>query len=324
MIDGQGRTIRYLRLSVTDRCNLSCVYCRSAACNEAPREDLLSFEEIVQAVRIACELGIDRVRITGGEPLVRRGISGLIRMLREGCPIADLSLSTNGLRLAELAGELKRAGLDRVNVSLDSLSPDRFRRITRGGDLGEVLAGIEAAQEAGLAPVKLNTVAMRGINDEELVELALFALDRGLTIRFIELMPVGEAVASGLWPAAHLPVPEVRRLLAAELPLLPAEAAPGNGPARYFRVEGYPGAIGFIAPLSEPFCADCNRIRLTAAGELRPCLAHDHGLSLREPLRKGNEVTVRKLFLQAVNTKPSGHGWGESQETTTPMADLGG
>ena len=325
MIDAQGRPIHYLRLSVTDRCNLSCLYCRAEARGEPlPREKLLSFEEIVRAVKIACELGIDRVRITGGEPLVRQGICGLIRMLRENCRISDLSLSTNGLLLADLAGELRRAGLNRVNVSLDSLKPDRFRTITRGGDLARVLAGIERAREAGLAPIKLNTVVMKGVNDDELVDLALFALERGLTIRFIELMPIGEAITSGLWPTAHLSATQVQQRLAAEFHLLPAEATPGSGPARYFRVEGLPGRIGFIAPLSAPFCSHCNRIRLTASGELRPCLAHDHGLSLREPLRKGDEDRVKALFLQAVGAKPPGHGWGEDQETLTTMADLGG
>ncbi len=325
MIDAQGRPIHYLRLSVTDRCNLSCLYCRAEARGEPlPREKLLSFEEIVRAVKIACELGIDRVRITGGEPLVRQGISGLIHMLRENCRISDLSLSTNGLLLADLAGELRRAGLNRVNVSLDSLKPDRFRTITRGGDLTRVLAGIERAREAGLAPIKLNTVVMKGVNDDELVDLALFALERGLTIRFIELMPIGEAITSGLWPTAHLSATQVQQRLAAEFHLLPAEATPGSGPARYFRVEGLPGRIGFIAPLSAPFCSHCNRIRLTASGELRPCLAHDHGLSLRESLRKGDEDRVKALFLQAVGAKPPGHGWGEDQETLTTMADLGG
>ena len=325
MIDAQGRPIHYLRLSVTDRCNLSCLYCRAEARVEPlPREKLLSFEEIVRAVKIACELGIDRVRITGGEPLVRQGICGLIRMLRENCRISDLSLSTNGLLLADLAGELRRAGLNRVNVSLDSLKPDRFRTIARGGDLARVLAGIERAREAGLAPIKLNTVVMKGVNDDELVDLALFALERGLTIRFIELMPIGEAITSGLWPTAHLSATQVQQRLAAEFHLLPAEATPGSGPARYFRVEGLPGRIGFIAPLSAPFCSHCNRIRLTASGELRPCLAHDHGLSLRESLRKGDEDRVKALFLQAVGAKPPGHGWGEDQETLTTMADLGG
>lgn len=325
MIDAQGRPIRYLRLSVTDRCNLSCLYCRAEARGEPlSREDPLSFEEIVLAVRIACEHGIDRVRITGGEPLVRQGISTLIRMLRESCCISDLSLSTNGLLLTDLAEELRRAGLDRVNVSLDSLKPDRFRRITRGGDLARVLAGIERARAVGLTPVKLNTVVMKGINDDELVDLALFALEQGLTIRFIELMPIGEAIASGFWPTAHLGATQVRQSLAARFHLLPAEAMPGSGPARYFRVEGLPGRVGFIAPLSAPFCARCNRIRLTASGELRPCLARDHGLSLREPLREGDEEGVEVLLLQAVSAKPSGHGWGEDQETLTTMAELGG
>jgi cyclic pyranopterin phosphate synthase len=325
MIDGQGRLIRYLRLSVTDRCNLSCVYCRSAACGEpVPREDILSFEEIVRVVQIACELGIDRVRITGGEPLVRQGVAKLIRMLRESCDIADLSLSTNGIRLASLASELRRAGLDRVNVSLDSLKPALFRWITRGGNLDDVLAGIERAQEVGLGPVKVNTVVMKGINDDEVVELAHFALERGLTIRFIELMPIGEAITSGLWRSAYLSVSEVQRRLAMELPLLPAEPTQGGGPAQYFRVEGSQGAIGFIAPLSAPFCAHCNRIRLTATGELRPCLAHDEGLSLREPLRRGDLERVRELLVRAIREKPQGHGWKQDQPTTTTMADLGG
>lgn len=323
MRDRFGREIEYLRISVGDRCDLRCIYCRAGVPDLSPKGEVLSFEEIVALVRVAGEFGVKRVRLTGGEPLIRRGIVRLVELLKERCDLIDLSLTTNGTRLGRLARELKRSGLDRVNVSLDTLRPDRFRTITRGGDLGEVLFGIERAAEVGLSPVKLNTVAMRGVNDDEFLDLACFALQRGFVLRFIELMPIGEAVRDGFWREAFIGVDEIRRRLSRELSLIPEPRAEGAGPARYFRAEGLPGAVGFIPAISYPFCNSCNRLRVTATGELRPCLACDAGFPLRDALRRGDLDAVREAFAAAIRGKPSGHRWHEAP-TRTGMDALGG
>ncbi|MGY4706627.1 GTP 3',8-cyclase MoaA [Candidatus Bipolaricaulota sp. J31] len=323
MRDRFGRRITYLRISVGDRCDLRCIYCRAGTQALAPKGEVLSFEEIVDVVRVATEFGVRRVRLTGGEPLLRRDIVRLVGLLRERCDLEDLSLTTNGTRLARLARELARAGLGRVNVSLDSLKPGRYRAITRGGDLETVLSGIELAAEAGLAPVKINTVVMREVNDDEIPDLARFALERGFVLRFIELMPVGEAVRDGFWRRAFVGAEEIRARLVRDFSLVPADGAAGSGPARYFRAEGLPGAVGFIPAISRPFCADCNRLRVTATGELRPCLAFDVGIPLREPLRRGDLGKVREAFAAAVAAKPPGHRWHEVS-TRTGMDELGG
>jgi cyclic pyranopterin phosphate synthase len=317
------RKIEYLRVSVGDRCDLRCIYCRSASPELHPKGEILSFEEIVEVVRVASEFGVRRVRLTGGEPLLRRDIVRLVELLRERCDLQDLSLTTNGTRLARMARELKRAGLDRVNVSLDSLKPERFRALTRGGDLKAVLVGIERAAAVGLTPVKVNTVIMRGVNDDEAPELVRFALERGFILRFIELMPVGEAVRNGLWRRAFVGAGEIQALLSREFLLVPDTGAEGGGPARYFRVEGLPGKVGFITAISRPFCAECNRLRVTATGELRPCLAFDSGIPLREALRRGDRDAVREAFAAAIEGKPPGHRWHEVP-TRTGMDELGG
>ncbi len=323
MRDRLGREIEYLRVSVGDRCDLRCIYCRSASPRLDPKGEVLSFEEIVTVVRVAREFGVKRVRLTGGEPLLRRDIARLVELLRERCDLQDLSLTTNGTRLARVARELARAGLDRVNVSLDTLRPERFRAITRGGKLGDVLSGIERAAEVGLTPVKINTVAMRGLNEDEFLDLARFALERGFVIRFIELMPIGEANRNGFWKRFFIPAEEIWERLARVLSLVPDAGAEGGGPARYFRVEGFPGKVGFIAAISRPFCAGCNRLRVTATGELRPCLAHDAGISLRDALRRDDLDAVRKAFIAAVGAKPPGHRW-HVVPTRTGMDALGG
>jgi len=325
MIDPFGRKVDYLRISVTDRCNLRCRYCmpEGGIRLKAP-EELLSFEELAAVVRCAKELGIGKVRLTGGEPLVRRGLPKLVEMLAE-LELEDLALSTNGTLLGRFARDLKAAGLRRVNISLDTLDPGRFRWLTRDGRLEEVLEGIEAAQAAGLRPVKLNTVVVRGFNEDELGRLARFALERGLIIRFIELMPIGEARASGLAPAD---LEALRARLAEELELElepePAGSPPGSGPARYFRPRGGEGLVGFIAPLSRRYCRSCNRLRLTADGRLRPCLAHDEQLPLHGPLRRGELDRVKELIAQAVHRKPQGHRWHEDVLTSTAMVKIGG
>ena len=315
---------------MTDRCNFRCRYCRPLEGVELVGPDeVLSFEEIVQLVQIATRLGLTKVRLTGGEPLARRGIEKLIRMLAEECELEELSLTTNGSLLEEYAPALREAGLRRVNVSLDTLKPERFREITRGGELEPVLRGIERALEVGLCPVKLNVVVLRDFNEDELVELAGLARDPGLIVRFIELMPIGEARGE-FFSAHYLSMAEVKGRLEEEFELQPADGAPvpGSGPAQYFKlkIKGKEanGRIGLISPLTEGYCGGCNRLRVTARGELRPCLAWDRNIPLREPLRSGDHRLVEEKLLQAVQEKPQGHRWDRGMVTHGAIGAIGG
>ncbi len=317
LYDAFGRRIDYLRLSVTDRCNLRCVYCMPPAGIEwKPRSEILSFEEIVQVVSVAAKLGIRKVRLTGGEPLVRRDLPQLVRAIARISGIEDISLTTNGMLLEKLAAPLAEAGLRRVNISLDTLDPHTFRRLTRLGDIERLWRGVEAAERAGLTPLKFNTVVIRGVNDAELPALARLTLEHPWHVRFIELMPVGN---EGDW-GEGFPPPEqryvpVQEMLAtlAPLGLLPDPGPVGNGPARTLRIPGAPGTVGFISPLGEHFCGACNRLRLTADGRLRPCLLLDREVSVREALREEHGTAARDeaiaaLIRQAVALKPPGHG----------------
>jgi len=308
MRDGFGRTIDYLRLSVTDRCNLRCVYCLpEAAPRFVPGADLLGDDEVVELAGAFARLGVSKIRVTGGEPLVRPGLPALLRRLRALPGIEDLSLSTNGVLLAGLAGELKAAGLDRVNVSLDTLRPERFARIARFGALASVLEGVEAALEAGLAPVKLNVVTAKGMNDDEIEAFVALTDGKPLHVRFIELMPMGE---TGFFsPERRVPLAE---MMAAAGPLepLPREGSPlGHGPARYYRRPGAAGTVGFISALSCGFCGACNRVRLSSTGTLIPCLDGEDGADLRTPLRAGaGPAELADLIRGAVRGKPESHG----------------
>ncbi|MBI2384823.1 MAG: GTP 3',8-cyclase MoaA [Elusimicrobia bacterium] len=310
MRDGFGRTIDYLRLSVTDRCNLRCVYCLpEAAARFAPGADLLADDEIAALVGAFARLGVSKVRLTGGEPLVRPGLPAPVRRL-SGIPgIEDLSLSTNGVLLAGLAGELKAAGLRRVNVSLDTLRPDRFARIARFGSLDSVLAGVEAAVEAGLAPVKLNVVVAKGMNDDEIGAFAALTEGKPVHVRFIELMPMGE---TGFFsPERRVPLGEMTAAAAPLEAVSPGERPLGHGPARYFRRPGAAGTVGFISALSCGFCDACNRVRLSSTGTLIPCLDGEDGVDLRTPLREGaGPERLAGLIRDAVRAKPESHGMG--------------
>lgn len=311
LVDNFGRHITYLRIAVTDLCNLRCVYCMPPeGVTAAAREEVLSFEEIQRLVRIAVGLGVRRVRLTGGEPLVRRDITKLVAMLRSLPELEEITLTTNGTLLAPLAASLREAGLNRVNISLDTLRPGRFAAITRRGRLEDVWQGIEAALGAGLAPVKLNAVIARGWNDDELVDLARLTLDMPVHVRFIELMAIGETL--GWQQKAHVSVAQMReRLLEAfgdRLVTAKPEAGEvpiGSGPARYLRIAGAKGSIGLISPVSEHFCGSCNRLRLSATGVLRPCLLATREVDVKGPLRAGaSDDELALVFRRAVLAKP--------------------
>lgn len=301
------RAISYLRVSITDRCNLRCVYCMPEEGVPALRhEDILRYEEIKRLVRIAAELGISRVRLTGGEPLVRRGIEDLIAMLVAIPGIEELALTTNGTLLRQMAGRLMAAGLARVNISLDTLRPERYRAITRGGSLDDVLAGIAAARQAGLDPVKINTVIMRGVNEDEVLDFAARTVAEAWHVRFIELMPLGETAQTAL--TEYISSQEIRAQIEVHMGTLEPAEVPGNGPARYWRLPGASGTLGFISAISEHFCAHCNRLRLTSDGRLVPCLFADLEFDLRGPLRAGaDDAALRDIFLQAITAKPDRH-----------------
>ncbi len=325
LVDPFGRALDYLRVSVTDRCNLRCVYCLPAeGLAAAPSREILSEQEILRLGRVAMSLGVRKFRITGGEPLVRPGIVELLRGL-SGLGPEDLSLSTNGMLLAGLARDLARAGLRRINISLDTLRPERFKRITRHGSLERVLAGIRSALEAGLSPVKINVVVMRGVNADEIPDFVALARERPLHVRFIELMPIGRTGFFG--PERWLPLSEIRALCGALEPLAPGEGPRGCGPASYFRPPRALGSVGFIAALSCNFCRRCNRLRLTAGGRLLPCLASEAGVDLRAPLRSGaQDEELAGLFRQAVAMKPERHGMEVREQAPREafMCALGG
>jgi cyclic pyranopterin phosphate synthase len=316
--DSFQRPINYLRISVTDRCNLRCIYCMPTDGVELrSHSDILSYEEIYTIAKAAAELGMGNIRVTGGEPLVRMGLPWLIEMLAGIEAVDNIALTTNGVLL-------KRAGLERVNISLDTLKPDRFRRITRGqSELGQVLEGIEKAREVGLEPVKLNMVVMSGINDDELIDFAAKTIDEEWHVRFIELMPVNGDVNSA---PRFVSAGEMRKRLEPLGELEPCLPSAGNGPAKYFRLPGARGTIGFITPVSEHFCFQCNRMRLTADGKLRPCLLSDYEIDLKTPLRSGiSGEGLKKLFRQAVAEKPLKHRLAEGEvPNDRPFSHVGG
>ncbi len=303
--DSYGRKIEYLRISVTDRCNFRCLYCMPVAGLEwLPKSDILSYEEIARIVRQLAPLGLRRLRITGGEPTLRPQLEVLIDMLRSIPEIEDISLSTNGVRLPELAKSLRAAGLDRINMSADSLRPDRIKAISRRNTEFDPIAAATAAEQAGFSPIKLNVVVMRGINDDEVADFARLTRDHEWHVRFIELMPVGE-MRDLTWDHV-VPSDEILRRLEEIARLEPVSGpARGNGPARYFRFDGALGTVGIITPMSHTYCGSCNRVRLTADGRLRTCLFGDEEVNLRTPLREG--LPLEPFFRSALDSKPKEH-----------------
>jgi cyclic pyranopterin phosphate synthase len=332
LVDTHRRTISYLRVSVTDRCNLRCVYCMpEEGIDLVPMADILRYEEIRDVVAVAASMGLRYVRLTGGEPLARRGLVDLVAMISAIPGIEEVALTTNGVSLARYAGPLAEAGLRRVNISLDTFRPRRFRRITRVGRYEDVREGIAAARAAGLLPIKLNVVLIPGLNDDEVLDFARSTYDEDWDVRFIELMPFleGESCAKDVsLTTGFVPNEEVRRRIEASLgPLAPDPAADGHGPALYHRLAGAKGRIGFISPLTEEgFCARCNRLRLTATGKLRPCLLTDQEIDLRAALRGGEgEEGIRRGILAALESKPDAHHLNDGNRPRgRKMTQIGG
>ncbi len=307
LLDGLGRRIEYLRMSVTDRCDLRCVYCMAEEMTFLPRQQILSLEEIARLARLFVGQGVRKIRLTGGEPLVRRGIVDLCREIAALPGLKELVMTTNGSQLSKLAGPLAEAGVKRLNVSLDSLVPERFKDITRTGDLAQVLAGIDAAREAGFAAIKLNVVVMKGRNADEVPDLVDYVLERGLDISFIEEMPLGHVGRSR--GESFCSSDEVRAMISEHHQLMDSAESSG-GPARYVRVEGHPNSrIGFISPHSHNFCSTCNRVRMTAEGRLLLCLGQENSLDMRALVRRhptADEPILQALG-QALQHKPAHH-----------------
>lgn len=306
MVDGQGRAIRYLRVSVTDRCNLRCRYCMpESGVDWVPHGQVLTYEQIAQLVGLCAGLGVEKVRLTGGEPLVRRGLSALVRMVKETPGIRQVCLTTNGVLLPEQLPALLEAGLDGVNLSLDTLDRGQYAALTRRDELPRALAGLEAALAVPVLTVKLNCVPLAD-NEDQWVPLAALARDRDLAVRFIELMPIG--LGRGLPGRSEAQV--LAKLEAAFGPLRPLEAPPG-GPARYGTFPGFRGRVGFISAMTHPFCAACDRVRLTASGFLKTCLQYQTGVDLRALLEAGaGDSALRAAILEAVRQKPACHHFG--------------
>lgn len=306
LIDPCNRKLNYLRISITDRCNLRCIYCVPYGfIPKLPHKEILSYEEILHIVRISVGLGISKVRITGGEPLVRKGVYGFLKRLTKIEGLFDISLTTNGVFLKDNINKIKSAGIKRINISLDTLNRKKYRKITGYDFFDQVWEGIELAHKMGFDPVKLNVVPLKGINDDELTDIAALSIDYPFHIRFIEYMPMG---TNQMESDHHLLFPEIKKRIDQFGKLIPVEKDMNDGPAERFKFESAKGEIGFIRPISQHFCSTCNRLRLTASGQLRPCLMSDVQVDLKTPLRKGcSDAELAEVFLQAVRLKPLGH-----------------
>ena len=321
MFDRQGREINYMRVSVTDKCNLRCRYCMPEGVEIVPMSDLLSLEEITAVVRQASLLGIDRIKITGGEPLVRKGVTSLVSMIRALPGIRQITMTTNGILLADYLPELVKAGLDGINISLDTLNPETYLKITGRDGLDQVLRGLDAALAAGIR-VKINSVMMKGINDKDLPDLIELAREKPLDVRLIELMPIGsgktfEGVSNMAvldWLKISYPDMEVDYRIH------------GNGPAVYYQVPGWKGSIGLISPVHGKFCSSCNRVRLSAMGDLKPCLCYESAANIRDLLRQDGEEAVSEVLKKVILDKPQAHCFGKIENITEKknMIAIGG
>ncbi|MBR0411603.1 MAG: GTP 3',8-cyclase MoaA [Eubacterium sp.] len=357
MLDNYGRQINYMRISITDKCNLRCRYCMPEGVEILPMTDLLSLEEITAVCRQASRLGIDRIKITGGEPLVRKGVVSLVKMVKELPEIRQVTMTTNGVLLKEYLPELKAAGLDAVNISLDTLNRETYQKITGKDHLNDVLASVEAAIDSGLR-VKINTVLMRGVNDREWTDIVELAKNRPLDVRFIEMMPIGagadfsgvsnrellDALKRRFPEPSEVPHPhEARQSQGDPQPhealqpcetLQPHEALQiredpqihGNGPAVYYKLPGYQGSIGFISAIHGKFCGSCNRIRMTATGDLKPCLCYGTSVNIREILRQQGEEAAAEILKEVIRKKPEAHCFEKKEDIseTNKMIAIGG
>jgi GTP 3',8-cyclase len=317
LIDTFGRRINYLRLSVTDRCNMRCRYCMPEdGVEKLPHQEVLSYEELYGIARAAVSLGIEKIRVTGGEPLVRKGIVPFLSELSAIPGLRQLVLTSNGLLLEEMASDLRAAGVQRLNISLDSLDPVKFCAITRVGDLKRVLAGIAAAERAGF-PVKINMVVMRGVNDDEIDAIASLAIDRPYTVRFIEYMPSSR---EDRWQSLVVSGREIMERLSARFPLQPVERAELAGPAKEYRIAGAAGTLGIITPVTGHFCADCNRIRVTSTGKAKSCLFSGDELDLKPFLAEADAGLLEDALRSIVLGKPGRHELSAKSANHTPFA----
>ena len=308
LVDSYGRKIDYLRISITDHCNLKCYYCTPfSGRSHLERSEILTYEEMLKVARAAAAAGITKIRVTGGEPLVRKGVVEFCRMLSEIDGLKSLALTTNGIYLEEMAEPLFRAGVRRINISLDTLKPERFEKITGYDWLPRVLAGIKRAERTGMHPIKINTVVMRGINDDEIEDLARLTLDNPYHVRFIELMPT-DSSAYGSYESLFIPVEEFMKKITQSETIQIEPATDSYGPARLCRLPGAVGKVGFIAPISWHFCASCNRLRVTADGKIKTCLFSREEIDIKSPVRDGaTREDIINIFRQAVGHKPAGH-----------------
>ena len=322
--DPFGRTVEYVRLSVTDKCNMRCFYCMPEGFKgfEIP-ENWLTFDEIERVIHAFTRLGVSRVRLTGGEPLVRKNLPDLIARLSALEGLDDLSLSTNASLLDRYAKEIQQAGVSRINVSLDSLQPERFKKITGNGKLEDVLTGLNSAKAAGLSPVKINTVAMKGINDDEFIDLVNYCVTMGFTLRFIETMPIG-STGRDANNDSYLNLQEVIAMLSKEFDLIPGVVS-GGGPARYYKLKNNDLHIGFITPISQHFCETCNRVRLSVDGSLYLCLGDEHKFELRPLLRKGiSDQALEEVIEEAMGLKPEKHVFNENPDQVIRFMSMTG
>ncbi len=320
MLDGEGREINYLRISVTDLCNLRCRYCiPEEGIIKKCHSDILSMEEIEEIVKVSTKLGVNKVRLTGGEPLVRRGIVGLVQKISEIPGINEVALTTNGTLLGQYAKDLKKAGLKRVNISLDTLQEDRYEYITNGGKLKNVLEGIRAAKEVGLTPLKLNVVLVKGFNDDEIDDFINLTIENEYDIRFIELMPIGD---NGDWSKEHC---ISNNIVLEKYPnLIPIINKDKSAPAQHYKLPGAKGRVGLINPISSHFCSSCNRIRLTADGKIKPCLHSNDEVDIKTDLREKRDILP--IIVNAVKIKPKEHHMNEKNYNpiNREMVQIGG
>lgn len=327
MIDSNNRKINYLRLSITDRCNLRCVYCMpEEGIDFLPHENILTYEEILRIVRLSVQKGIRKVRLTGGEPLVRKGFTGFLKRLREVKGLEEITLTTNGVLLKQYAAEIKECGINRLNISLDSLKPEKFKRITGRDFFEQVWEGIQEAEKLGFKPIKINIVAIRGVNDDEIEDFGRLTLEKPYHIRFIELMPIG---VNNNWSSEKFtPILEIYNRLQNVGPIVPVKRRNNlDGPAQRYRIEGAKGEIGLIGALSNHFCAVCNRLRLTADGHLRGCLFSENEIDVMPELREGKrDEAILALIEKAIKEKPARHNLNrhDHRSCTRHMSSIGG